>query len=229
MSDPTDFLYPMVDRDQAGTEDDLEALLTDLAQSAREKIGISHTVTADAKAEHATALATIATELSERLRQGGRIFTCGNGGSATDADGVASLFRHPPSGRPLPATSLVADMAVVTALANDIGFEVVYARQVMAHAVPADTLLGFSTSGNSANVLEAIGAAHRKGMLTVGFAGDRGGAMAASDDLDHCLVVRATSIHRIQEAQSALAFDLWQRVQDQLVARDLPVSSGSPA
>lgn len=215
MSDPTDFLYPMVDADvrPAASPD---ALLADLARSAREKVDASAATTAEARSEHASTLAAIAAAIAARIAEGGRIFTCGNGGSATDADGVAALFADPPTGTALPASSLVADVAVITALANDIGFDHVFARQLMAHGTAADVVLGFSTSGNSANVLQAFHTARRAGMVTVGFAGDRGGAMAASTDLDHLMVVRATSIHRIQEAQSALAHDLWQRVQAEL-------------
>ncbi len=215
MSEPTDFLYPMVDADVRPITSP-DALLADLARSAREKVDASAAVTADARREHAPTLAAIAARIAARIAEGGRIFTCGNGGSATDADGVAALFADPPEGTALPASSLVADVAVITALANDIGFDAVFARQLMAHGAAADVVVGFSTSGNSANVLEAFRTARRAGMVTVGFAGDRGGAMATSDDLDHLVVVGATSIHRIQEAQSALAHDLWQRVQAEL-------------
>ena len=75
--------------------------------------------------------------MAERFAGGGRLFTFGNGGSATDAQGSAELFRHPPSGRPLPALSLVEDQAVLTALSNDVGFELVFSRQLIAHAVAA--------------------------------------------------------------------------------------------
>lgn len=219
MSDPTDFLYPMVDPAIAlDSTTDLDDLLDDLDRSAEEKIRQSAAVTADALATHAERLDAIADAMADRLGSGGRIFTCGNGGSATDADGVADLFRSPPAGRPVAALSLVTDMAVLTALANDVGFDVVFARQVMAHGTERDVLVGFSTSGNSANVIAAMRAAHDHGLLTVGIAGGTGGHMADSDAIDHCVVVAADSIHRIQEAQSAIAFALWRRVQDRLAA-----------
>ncbi len=87
--------------------------------------------------------------MADRFGRGGRLFTFGNGGSATDAQGTAELFRLPPYGRPLPALSLVEDQAVLTALSNDVGFELVFSRQVIAHAEPEDIAVGFSTSGDS--------------------------------------------------------------------------------
>jgi D-sedoheptulose 7-phosphate isomerase len=137
----------------------------------------------------------------------------GNGGSATDAEGAVSLFRNPRRGRPLPAMSLVDDRAVLTALANDIGFEVVFSRQIIAHGRAGDIAVGFSTSGGSQNVLRALEEAWRRGLMTVGLSGYDGGAMAASEAVGYCLVVRSDSIHRIQEAQDALVLQLWSTVQ----------------
>ncbi len=94
--------------------------------------------------------------MAHRFRDGGRLFAFGNGGSATDADGTVELFRKPPSGRSLPAMSLVDDRAVLTALANDVGFDLVFSRQIIAHARVGDIAVGFSTSGDSVNVLRAL-------------------------------------------------------------------------
>ena len=132
---------------------------------------------------------------------------------------MVALFARPPTGRPLPARSLVADHAVLTALANDVGYELVFSRQLISTAGPADIALGLSTSGSSVNLLRAFAEARRLGLLTVGLAGYDGGSMAASDTIDHCLVVRSDSVHRIQEAQSAVVFDLWERVQRHLPER----------
>jgi D-sedoheptulose 7-phosphate isomerase len=126
------------------------------------------------------------------------------------------LFLNPPSGRPLPAMSLVEDRAVLTALANDVGFELVFSRQLIAHAAAGDIAVGFSTSGGSRNVLEAFEEASRRHLLTVGLCGYEGGAMARSDAVQHCLVVRSDSVHRIQEAQNALMLELWSSVQHSL-------------
>ena len=154
--------------------------------------------------------------MAARFEAGGRLFAFGNGGSSTDAAGVVALFSHPPIGRPLPARSLVADHAVLTALANDVGFELVFSRQLIATARPGDIALGLSTSGGSVNLLRAFAEARRLGLLTVGLAGYDGGSMAAAGTIDHCLVVRSDSVHRIQETQSAVVFDLWERVQRRL-------------
>jgi D-sedoheptulose 7-phosphate isomerase len=151
--------------------------------------------------------------MAHRFQHGGRLFTFGNGGSATDAEGAAELFRRPPGGRSLPAMSLVDDRAVLTALANDVGFDLVFARQIIAHARPGDIAMGFSTSGDSRNVLRALEEAARRRLLTVGLSGYEGGAMASSDLVDECLVVSSDSVHRIQEAQDALVLELWSVVQ----------------
>ena len=214
----TDFLYPMID----GTEEagDIGGLLGDLSRSAAGKAEVSRTLTSTTLAVLDEDLDATAAAMAARFEAGGRLFTCGNGGSATDAEGVASLFSLPPPGaRPLAARSLVADVSILTALSNDIGFEVVYARQLMAHGRKQDMVMGFSTSGNSANVIAAFERASEVGMLTVGLAGNEGGAMADCDALERCLVVRSDSVHRIQEAQSAMAHELWARIQRHLADR----------
>lgn len=208
----TDFLYPFID----GDERDSGQLLTDLATSAEEKAAASRALrTVTLTALDATLDATAAA-MAARFEAGGRLFAFGNGGSSTDAAGVVALFSHPPSGRPLPARSLVANHAVLTALANDVGFELVFSRQLIATGRPADIAVGLSTSGGSLNLLRAFEEATTRGMLTVGLAGYDGGSMAAAGTIDHCLVVRSDSVHRIQETQSALVFALWERVQRQL-------------
>lgn len=211
----SDFLYPFIEAD----EDDAAPLLVDLAASARGKAGDSGRLQAATIESHREALVELARAMADRFSAGGQLFSFGNGGSATDAASMAALFTHPPSaGRPLPARSFVADEAVITALGNDVGFELVFSRQIIAHARPGDIAVGLSTSGNSNNVIRAFGEAHRRGLLTVGLAGYEGGQMAVCDDLDHCLVVRSDSVHRIQESQAALAFALWAEVQAALGA-----------
>ena len=154
--------------------------------------------------------------MADCFGRGGRLFAFGNGGSATDAVGAVELFRNPPSGRPLPALSLVDDRAVLTALSNDVGFDLVFSRQIIAHAKSDDIAIGFSTSGDSENVLRAFEEAARRGLLTIGLCGYEGGEMAVSEAVDHCLVVRSDSVHRIQEAQHALMLELWSKVQARL-------------
>ncbi len=107
-------------------------------------------------------------------------------------------------------------------MSNDIGFDVVFSRQLIAYGRSGDIAFGMSTSGNSDNLLMAFAEAKKRGMLTVGLAGYDGGRMAASDDLEHCLVVRSDSVHRIQEAQTSVAHALWGLVQAQLRTREEP-------
>lgn len=208
----TNFLYPFID----GGEDDPTALLTDLAASAGAKGAESARLRAQTLERSEDALADLAALMVERFVAGGRLFVFGNGGSATDAAGIVALFGNPPWGRPLRSRSLVADRAVITALGNDVGFELVFSRQLIAYAKAGDLALGLSTSGNSTNLLNAFAEARRRGLSTLGLAGYDGGQMAVSPDVEHCLVVSSSSVHRIQESQAALAFNLWSRVQSLL-------------
>jgi D-sedoheptulose 7-phosphate isomerase len=118
----------------------------------------------------------------------------------------------------LPALSLAGDIAVVTALSNDVGFDVVFARQVAAFGRRGDIAFGLSTSGGSANVIRAFEEANRRGMLTVGFAGYAGGKMAEIDALDYLFVIPSPSVHRIQEAQTTLYHVLWELTLGALTA-----------
>ena len=205
----SDFLYPFID----GDEHDAGPLLLDLARSAEAKASASLALRGVTLDRLDAELDATATAMAQRFDTGGRLFAFGNGGSSTDAAGTVSLFSQPPSGRSLPARSLVADHAVLTALANDVGYELVFSRQLISTAQAGDIALGLSTSGGSVNLLRAFAEGRRLGLLTVGLAGYDGGAMAAAGSLDHCLVVASDSVHRIQETQSAVVFDLWERIQ----------------
>ena len=117
--------------------------------------------------------------MAERFLRGGRLYTFGNGGSSTDAATLASLFSRPALGRPVAAWSLAADNAVVTALGNDVGFDLIFKRQIIAHARERDVAIALSTSGNSEDLMTAITEAKQRGLLTIGFSGHDGGRMAA--------------------------------------------------
>ncbi len=211
-TEPTAFLYPFIDSE----ERDKEGLLVDLARSAEEKWGESDRLTAETLARCDQQLRDAAAGIVERVRDGGRIFTFGNGGSATDAGAAAQHFSSPPHGEAVPARSLADAPSILTALANDIGVAAVFSRQLIACAGRADVAVGFSTSGGSENVLAAFGEARRRGMLTIGFSGYEGGRMATCPDIDHCFIARSDSVHRIQEAQAALLDALWGAVQQEL-------------
>ncbi len=208
--EPTDFLYPFID----AREDDPDSLLADLAASARAKAAESLAVRRATLATNADLLNRAATELARRFAAGGRMFTFGNGGSSTDCTTLAALFARPPVGKPLPAWSLTTDQAVVTALGNDVGFELVFARQLIARAKSGDIAVAMSTSGNSPNLLAALAEARQRGLYTIGFAGYGGGAFASNPNVDVCFTVGSQSVHRIQEAQALLGYRLWRDVQD---------------
>jgi D-sedoheptulose 7-phosphate isomerase len=205
----TDFLYPFIEAD----ERDAGPLLVDLAASAEAKAIASDALRERTLADQAGVIVAAARAVRERFDAGGRLLVFGNGGSSTDAGLMASLFSHPPAGgRPRAARSLADDHAVITALGNDVGFDLVFARQLMAEGRAADIACALSTSGSSRNLLVAMETARDIGMLTVAITGYDGGQLATSDAVDHCLIVRSDSVHRIQEVQGMLVLALWEAV-----------------
>lgn len=212
--EPTNFLYPFID----AQEHDPKSLLADLTASAQAKASESLALRRATLAENSESLATAATEMARRFAAGGRMFTFGNGGSCTDCTTLARLFARPPIGDPLPAWSLTADQAIMTALGNDVGFELVFARQLIARGKPGDIAIAMSTSGSSPNLMTALAEARKRDMYTVGFAGYDGGQFAKSDDVDACFVVRSQSVHRIQESQALVGYELWLAVHERMGA-----------
>ena len=218
MSDePTNFLYPFIDAE----EDDAKSLLADLAASAQAKASESLALRRSSLEANADSLDRAASEMAHRFAAGGRLFTFGNGGSCTDSTTLAGLFARPPIGKPLPAWALTADPAILTALGNDVGFELVFARQLIARAKAGDIAITMSTSGSSPNLLRALAEARQRGLYTIGFAGYDGGAFADNPDVDTCFVVRSQSVHRIQESQALLGYQLWLAVHDRLNGQGL--------
>jgi len=161
-------------------------------------------------------LVECAEAMAASFAAGRRLYAFGNGGSSTDAQDVATLYLHPPRGRPLAALSLTGDVATVTALSNDVGFEVVFARQIAAFGRRDDIAFGLSTSGGSENVIRAFDDANRRGLLTVGLAGYDGGRMAEAETIDYLFVIPSASVHRIQEAQTTVFHVLWELTQQAL-------------
>lgn len=152
----------------------------------------------------------------QTLRGGGKILTCGNGGSAADALHLAEelLGRYRGNRRPLPAISLNADPTVLTCIGNDYGFDQVFARQVEGLAEPRDLLIVFTSSGNSPNIVLALDAARRKGCRSVAFLGKDGGAARGKADLE--LIVAGTETGRIQEAHTLLLHALLESIETEL-------------
>jgi D-sedoheptulose 7-phosphate isomerase len=206
-------LYPFL---YAGAAD-LDAVLEQVRQSTAAKAAEAVTLREVVAEREADRLAACAQAMARSFATGGKLLAFGNGGSSTDAQDLVTTFMHPGGdARPLPAISLTSDVAVVTALANDVGFEVVFARQVAAWGRPDDVAIGLSTSGGSANVLRGFEEASRRGLLTIGLAGYDGGKMAEADTIDYLFVVPSSSVHRIQEAQTTVYHVLWELTQQAL-------------
>jgi D-sedoheptulose 7-phosphate isomerase len=144
-------------------------------------------------------LARICAVLSDKLERGGKLLLFGNGGSAADAQHIAAEFvgRYQLERTALPAVALTVNSSIVTAVANDYGYEEVFARQIDAFGTRDDAAIGISTSGDSRNVLRGIVAARERGMLTVGLTGHAGGELKTLADL--CLCVPSDVTARIQE------------------------------
>jgi|SRR5687768_7924821 len=157
----------------------------------------------------------VVTEIVLAFRGGNRIYFCGNGGSAADAQHLAAEF----SGRfykdriALPAEALHCNTSYLTAAANDYGYEHVYARLIEGIGQPGDILIGLSTSGNSVNIIEALQKAKRKGMVTIGFTGDSGGRM--KEECDFLLNVPSADTPRIQESHIMVGHIICQLVETQ--------------
>lgn len=201
--DSTNFLYPFLD----GRADDATE---HLRASAMAKVDESRRLAVESLAANADVIDRVASVVSSVASPSeatgavptgrGRVFTMGNGGSATDAARAVRLL----STLGVRAQSLAADYAVLSALANDLGPGRVFARQVEAVGRAGDVLIGFSTSGTSANLLAGFDEAKSRGLVTIGFAGYDGTGFASHAAVDHIVAVSSQSVHRIQEAQAVL-------------------------
>jgi D-sedoheptulose 7-phosphate isomerase len=185
------FLYPFLD---GGGAEDLDAVRADVRRSIEAKAAEIGALREQTLRENADVLLA-ASEVLGR----GRLLALGNGGSATDAMDVVADFRA----RGRRALDLTDDPAILTAIANDIGVEAIFARQVIAHGRAGDVLLTLSTSGSSPNVLAALAEARRRGLATIALVGYDGGRIAAERLADFIVVVRSEHIPRIQEAQAS--------------------------
>ena len=208
--DSTGFLYPFLD----AAEDDEASLRDALRASAEAKRDESTRLAQQSLESNRPVLEEAAAAISRAVGSGGRVLTMGNGGSATDAARLARVLRS----KAIPAESLSADYAVATALANDLGAERIFSRQLDAFARSGDVLVGCSTSGASRNLLAAFEQAAAMGLATVGISGYGGGSFTVQESVHHNLVVQSMSVHRIQEAQAALMSALCEQAADALVA-----------
>ncbi len=192
--DPTAFLYPFL-ASSAGS--DADAVFADLRASTLAKgadvIALRRELALDD-------VAACAGAIRARLDGGGRLLAFGNGGSTTDAQDVAADALA----AGWPAIALTDDVSTVTAVANDVGFENVFSRQLIALGRQADVALAISTSGSSPNLVAALEEAHRRGMLTCAIVGHDGGRIAQLPWLEHLLLVRSDYVPRVQEAQATV-------------------------
>ncbi len=155
--------------------------------------------------------------IAERLLDGGRLLAFGNGGSAADAQHFVSelVGRLARERRGLAAIALTTDPSVVTAVANDMGYSAVFARQVEAHGQRGDIALAISTSGRSPSVVEAVRVARERGLRTIGLTGNGGGALA--ERVDHLIDVPHADTQRIQEVHAMVLHILAQIVEEAAV------------
>ena len=189
----TDFLYPFLERE----ESDVQTVLADVQRSTLQKgddvIALRRTVDVDA-------VASCAGEIRARLERGGRLIAFGNGGSSTDAQDLATDCCK----IGWDAVALTNDVATITAVGNDVGYDNVFARQLIPLARPDDVVVAISTRGSSPNVAAGLEEAHRRGLLTVAITGYGGGRLRELDWLDHLFVVDSDYVPRLQEVHATI-------------------------
>jgi D-sedoheptulose 7-phosphate isomerase len=195
------FLYPFLGNE----EQQLEGVVEEVQGSMLQKMAEVNGMRAAVAETEVGAISDLAAAVAGRLASGGKIIAFGNGGSATDAnDLVIDCVAPPPGFEAVPAVSLAAEPANITAIANDVGVEAIFMRQLIAHARPEDIAVGISTSGGSPNILAALAEARKRGLLTVGIVGYDGGRVVSERLADHAVVVRSDYIPRIQEVQASV-------------------------
>ncbi|MGA2372442.1 MAG: SIS domain-containing protein [Candidatus Korobacteraceae bacterium] len=195
------FLYPFLGQAKQETGDMTQEVAASIVMKAENDSQLRSQVAGE-EAEQITATALA---IQGRLQRGGKLILFGNGGSATDANDWAIDCVVPPAGyQPVPAVSLSMEPANITAVANDIGTETIFLRQLIAQAQPEDVAIGISTSGGSRNIIMALEEARKRGMLTVALLGYDGGEIKRQGLADLPIVVRCDYIPRIQEVQASI-------------------------
>jgi D-sedoheptulose 7-phosphate isomerase len=195
------FLYPFL----GGAKQDTSAVVDQVAASIRGKAADDERLRAEIARDEAAPIAEAIAAVRHRLDAGATLLMFGNGGSATDAnDWAIDCLSPPPGAAAIPAFSLSMDPANITAIANDIGRDAIFLRQVIAHGRRGDVAVAISTSGGSANVIAALEEARKREMLTVALLGYDGGEIVRRGLADLPIVVRCDYIPRIQEAQASI-------------------------
>ena len=195
------FLYPFLGQQKQQVSD----LPAEVASSILMKVRDDSALREQVAREQCEAISNAALAIHERLTRGGKLIIFGNGGSATDANDWALDCVHPPEGyQPIAALSLALEPANITAVANDVGTEVIFLRQLIAQAKPDDVAIGISTSGGSRNIIMAMEEARKRKLLTVALLGYDGGEILRRALVDFPVVVRCDYIPRIQEVQASI-------------------------
>jgi D-sedoheptulose 7-phosphate isomerase len=197
----SEFLYPFLGREKQNTDD----VLDQVADSIQLKVSDDAKLRSQVAREQAEQIGNAAFAIHERLRRGGKLILFGNGGSATDANDFAIDCVLPPPGyRAIPAVSLALEPANITAVANDVGTEVIFLRQLIAQANPDDIAVAISTSGGSRNIIMALEEARKRDLLTVALLGYDGGEIKRRGLVEFPIVVNCDYIPRIQEVQASI-------------------------
>ena len=195
------FLYPFLGMEKQGTGD----LVAEVASSILMKVHDDATLRAQVARQEADQIGNTALAIHERLGRGGKLILFGNGGSATDANDFAVDCVLPPTRyHSVPAVSLSLEPANITAVANDIGTDAIFLRQLIAQGRPEDVAIGISTSGGSRNIIMALEEARKRNMLTIALLGYDGGEIKRKRLADFPLVVSCDYIPRIQEVQASI-------------------------
>jgi D-sedoheptulose 7-phosphate isomerase len=195
------FLYPFLGKEKQSTPD----LVAEAAASILMKVGDDSRLRVQAAHEEAEQISHTTVAIHERLQRGGKLIIFGNGGSATDANDFAIDCVLPPNGfKPIPAVSLALEPANITAVANDVGTDVIFLRQLIAQARAEDVAIGISTSGGSRNIIMALEEARKRNLLTVALLGSDGGEILRRKLSDFPVVVHCDYIPRIQEVQASI-------------------------
>jgi D-sedoheptulose 7-phosphate isomerase len=195
------FLYPFLGNAKQQTS----GLVAEVAASIRMKVAEDTKLREQTAREQSAQIAATAVAIRDRLARGGKLILFGNGGSATDANDWALDCVNPPAGyRPIPAVSLSLEPANITALANDVGTENIFLRQLIAHARPEDVAVAISASGGSKNIIMALEEARKRNLLTVALLGYDGGEISRRGIADWPVVVRSDYVPRIQEVQASI-------------------------
>lgn len=220
MTDARDFnreLYPFLYDDDSSAGVSWDPVLADARDSTLQKCADVMTLRRQLRDEFTGQLVDASIAMAAAFARGGKLVAFGNGGSATDAQDAAVDCLSPPprfpDWRPLPAIALSNDIGVVTGIANDVGFDSVFSRQVIALGESADIALGFSTSGSSPNVIAAFRESRKLGMLCIALTGNDGGLLVRPRLVDFSFVGRLEYIPRIQEGHATVWHALLELTQ----------------